>query len=226
MQDLSASELLGNPDYPAISYGGYRGVSRSEQPTLDQLKEDMRILHAMGIRFLRTYNVQLPHASNVVKAIAELKQADPTFEMYVMLGAWIDCAGAWTGAPNHAEQDYEANEAEIGRAVALAQAHPDIVKVLAVGNEAMVHWAASYFVAPGVILHWVNHLQDLKPKATCPATCGSPAPTTSPRGAAAVPNTTTPTSTASSKRRGLRVHAHLPLPRHALQPDVLEGRRI
>ena len=38
MQDLSASELLGNPDYPAISYGGYRGVSRSEQPTLAQLK--------------------------------------------------------------------------------------------------------------------------------------------------------------------------------------------
>ena len=105
MKHLSAAELLGNPDFPAISYGGYRETSRAEQPTLDQLKEDMRILHAMGIRFLRTYNVQLPHASNVVQAIAELKQDDPTFEMYVMLGAWIDCVGAWTGAPNHAEQD-------------------------------------------------------------------------------------------------------------------------
>ena len=80
---------------------------------MDQLKEDMRLLHAMGIRFLRTYNVQLPHASNVVKAIAELKESDPAFEMYVMLGAWIDCEGAWTNAPNHAEQDFEANEAEI-----------------------------------------------------------------------------------------------------------------
>ena len=97
MKHLSAAELLGNPDFPAISYGGYRETSRAEQPTLDQLKEDMRILHAMGIRFLRTYNVQLPHASNVVQAIAELKQDDPTFEMYVMLGAWIDCVGAWTG---------------------------------------------------------------------------------------------------------------------------------
>ena len=66
---------------------------------MDQLKEDMRILHAMGIRFLRTYNVQLPHASNVVKAISELKQADPAFEMYVMLGAWVDCEGAWTDVP-------------------------------------------------------------------------------------------------------------------------------
>ncbi|HAY55849.1 MAG TPA: glycosyl hydrolase family 17 [Flavobacteriales bacterium] len=168
MQDLSASELLGNPDYPAISYGGYRGVSRSEQPTLAQLKEDMRILHAMGIRFLRTYNVQLPHASNVVKAISELKQTDPDFEMYVMLGAWIDCEGAWTGAPNHAVQDFEANGEEIQRAVALTQQFPDIVKVIAVGNEAMVHWAASYFVAPEVILHWVHHLQGLKAEGALP----------------------------------------------------------
>lgn len=168
MNDKSAAELLGNPEYPAISYGGYRGVSRSEQPTLDQLKEDMRILHAMGIRFIRTYNVQLPHAANVVKAIRELKEEDPAFEMYVMLGAWIDCAGAWTDSPNHAEQDFEANQEEIERAAALAQDYPDIVKVIAVGNEAMVHWAASYFVAPKVILHWVNHLQTLKAEGTLP----------------------------------------------------------
>ena len=169
MHDKPASELLGNPDYPAISYGGYRGRSRSEQPTLAQLKEDMRLLHAMGIRFLRTYNVQLPHAGNVVKAIHELKQEAPGFEMYVMLGAWIDCEGAWTDAPNHAEQDVEGNRTEIERAVALARQYPDIVKVIAVGNEAMVHWAASYFVAPGVILQWVNHLQELKSDGTLPA---------------------------------------------------------
>ena len=86
-----------------------------------------------------------------------------------MLGAWIDCAGAWTGSPNHAEQDLEGNRAEIDRAVALAQQYPDIIKVIAVGNEAMVHWAASYFVAPSVILQWVNHLQDLKSQGTLPA---------------------------------------------------------
>ncbi len=169
MQHTSASELLGNPDYPAICYGGYRGLSRSEQPTLPQLKEDMRILHQMGIRFVRTYNVQLPHAANMVKAIDELKQEAPEFEMYVMLGAWMDCAGAWTDAPNHAEQNMEANQAEIDRAVALAQQFPDIVKVIAVGNEAMVHWAASYFVAPKVILQWVNHLQGLKASGALPA---------------------------------------------------------
>ena len=167
--DRTAADLLGNPSFPAISYGGYRGLSRSEQPTLDQLKEDMKILHAMGIRFLRTYNVQLPHAGNVVQAIHELKEEDNNFEMYVMLGAWIDCAGAWTDAPDHSLEDAEANAQEIERAVALAAKFPDIVKVIAVGNEAMVHWAASYFVAPSVILRWVNHLQGLKANGTLPS---------------------------------------------------------
>jgi exo-beta-1,3-glucanase (GH17 family) len=162
MSSKKAKELLGNPDYSAISYGGYRGLSRSEQPSIAQLKEDLRIMHAMGIRILRTYNVQLPHASNVLKAIAALKQEDGEFEMYVMLGAWIDCKGAWTATPDHQSGDFEANRAEVNRAVTLAQTYPEIVKIIAVGNEAMVHWAASYFVEPKVILHWVNHLQTLK----------------------------------------------------------------
>ncbi|WP_142784516.1 glycosyl hydrolase family 17 protein [Changchengzhania lutea] len=159
---ITAAEILGNPDYLAISYGGYRQISRDSQPTIPQLKEDMKILSAMGIKILRTYNVQLQHAPNLLKAISALKKEDPSFEMYVMLGAWIDCQNAWTGLePNH-EVESEQNAGEIDRAVALAKAYPDIVKVIAVGNEAMVRWATSYFVRPNVILKWVNHLQDLK----------------------------------------------------------------
>jgi len=159
---LNAKDILGNPKYLAISYGGYRGISRDIQPTIEELKEDMRILYAMGIRILRTYNVQLPQAANVLKAIDELKKEDASFEMYVMLGAWIDCQNAWTGIePNH-NIESAGNEAEIKRAVVLAQKYPDIVKIIAVGNEAMVKWATSYYVQPGVILKWVNYLQDLK----------------------------------------------------------------
>ena len=158
----TASEILGNPDYLAISYGGYRQNTRDVQPTIKELKEDMKILSAMGIRILRTYNVQLQQAPNLLKAISELKAEDPNFEMYVMLGAWIDCENAWTELePNH-DVESEANAAEIQRAVDLAIKYPDIVKIIAVGNEAMVKWATSYFVQPSVILKWVNHLQDLK----------------------------------------------------------------
>lgn len=160
----TAAEILGNADFQAISYGGYRGKARTEQPTVAMLKEDMRLLHAMGIRILRTYNVQLDHASNVLVAIDEIKKEDPDFEMYVMLGAWIDCLNAWTELPPDHNVESPDNAAEIDRAVQLANKYPDIVKVIAVGNEAMVKWAASYYVQPNVILKWVNYLQDLKTK--------------------------------------------------------------
>lgn len=159
---ITAADILGNPDYLAISYGGYRQKSRDSQPSVPQLKEDMKILSAQGIKVLRTYNVQLPHAPNLLKAISELKKENPSFEMYVMLGAWIDCQNAWTDLPLNHEIESVENAAEIDRAVALANTYPDIIKVIAVGNEAMVRWATSYFVRPNVILKWVNHLQGLK----------------------------------------------------------------
>jgi len=166
---MTASTILSNPEYLAISYGGYRGASREEQPTLNQLKDDIKILAAMGIKILRTYNLQLPHATNVVIAIDQLKKEQPGFEMYVMLGAWIDCKNAWTGIePDHTLES-EQNAAEIDRAAALAAKYPDIVKIIAVGNEAMVTWATSYYVQPAVILKWVNHLQNLKKKGDLPS---------------------------------------------------------
>ena len=152
-----------------MSYGGYRGKTRDIQPTIEQLKEDMKILSAMGVGIVRTYNLQLAQASNLLKAITELKKEDSSFEMYLMLGAWIDCEGAWTtDKPNHDKGDVKKNTIEIAKAVKLANEYPDIVKVIAVGNEAMVKWAASYFVQPGVILKWVNHLQDLKTAGKLP----------------------------------------------------------
>ena len=165
-KEMTAAEILGNRDYLAISFGSYRGKSREIQPTISELKDDLKLMYAMGVRILRTYNVQseLPHASNILKAISQLKKEDPGFEMYVMLGAWIDCLHAWTNKePNHDEES-DQNEKEIARAVELANKYPTIIKVISVGNEAMVKWATSYYVQPNVILKYVNHLQGLKKK--------------------------------------------------------------
>lgn len=160
---VTAKDILGNPDYLAISYGGYREKTRDIVPGVDELKDDMKILSAMGIKIIRTYNTQkFAHTANLLKAIRQLKDENPGFEMYVMLGAWIDCKDAWTPSPDHSEGDVEGNTAEIEAAVRFANAYPDIVKIIAVGNEAMVHWATTYFVAPKVILKWVNYLQGLK----------------------------------------------------------------
>jgi len=165
----TAEEILGDPAYQAISFGAYRETTRDIQPTLPQLRDDVRLLHAMGIRILRTYNVYYDEASNLLKVIRKLKDEDPEFEMYLMLGAWIDCKNAWTDEPERIrDEESEENAGEIARAVALAQQYPDIVKIIAVGNEAMVHWAWEYYVEPAIILRWVNHLQDLKRQGELP----------------------------------------------------------
>lgn len=168
MKTKTAADILGHPDYPAISYGGYRKTTRDIQPTIAEIKDDMKILHAMGIRIIRTYNVHLPQAANILKAISELKSEHPDFEMYVMLGAWIDCLNAWTEKVVNHNVESPRNEVEVARAVELANQFPDIVKIIAVGNEAMIRWATSYYVQPSIILKWVTHLQSLKEEGKLP----------------------------------------------------------
>jgi exo-beta-1,3-glucanase (GH17 family) len=165
----TAADILGSPDYQAICYGGYRERTRDIQPTIPQIKEDMKILSAMGIRIVRTYNVHLEEAANLLEAIRQMKTDDPGFEMYVMLGAWIDCKNAWTDLPDRIRnEESPRNAVEIKRAVELTQQYPDIVKIIAVGNESMVHWAWDYYVEPAIILKWVKHLQDLKKEGELP----------------------------------------------------------
>ena len=162
----NAKDIIGNNNYPAISYGGYRGKSREVQPSIEDIKEDLQIMFAQGFRVIRTYDLHHPFAENTLKAISELKNSDADFEMYVMLGAWVQCKDAFTDLPIHNEEDLEGNKVEIAEAVRLAQDYQDIVKVIAVGNEAMVHWATSYHLEPKYILKWVKYLQDLKINGT------------------------------------------------------------
>ncbi|OIQ41294.1 MAG: glycosyl hydrolase family 17 [Bacteroidetes bacterium MedPE-SWsnd-G1] len=162
VKDKTAQEILGNPNYLAMSYGGYRHSDHGIEPSIDELKEDMKLLSAIGVGILRTYKLHLPHASNLVKAIEQLKKEDPSFEMYVMLGIWIDCKNAWTDQPLNHNEESPRNAVEVSKAVELANSYPDIIKVLAVGNEAMVKWQSGYYVEPWIILKWVKHLQSLK----------------------------------------------------------------
>jgi exo-beta-1,3-glucanase (GH17 family) len=161
---MTPEQLLGNKKYQAICYGGYRNNSRSVEPTVAQIKEDLLILSAMGIKLIRTYNVHHLEIVHLLEAIAELKKEDSQFEMYVMLGAWIDCKNAWTNLQPIHDQD----AIEIAQAVKLTNQYPDIIKIIAVGNEAMVKWATSYYVTPEIILKWVTYLQQLKAEQKLP----------------------------------------------------------
>ena len=160
--NMTAQHLLGNVNYQAICYGGYRTQTREVEPTIAEIKDDLKLLAAIRIKVIRTYNVHYKQTENLLQAITQLKKEDSNFEMYVMLGAWIDCKNAWTDKTHIRNEDSERNSKEITEAVRLANAYPDIVKIISVGNEAMVKWAWAYYVDPSVILKWVNYLQDLK----------------------------------------------------------------
>ncbi len=160
----SAEELLGKAEYRAMSYSGWRTERRAEElcPTVAEIGEDLLLMEAMGVRLIRTYNTrQYPQAERILAAIRELKEADGDFEMYVMLGAWIRCEGARTPEANHTRGDVELNSREITRAIELAEEFPDIVKIIAVGNEAMVTWQPHH-VVPAVIHKWVKVLQEAR----------------------------------------------------------------
>lgn len=167
-REMTAEKLLGNPKYQGICYGGYRTNSRDIEPNVSEVKEDLKILAAIDIKIIRTYNLHREEIVNVLKAITELKKENPKFEMYVMLGVWIDCKNAWTEmAPIHNEES-QRNTIEIQKAVELSNQYPEIIKIISVGNEAMVKWATSYYVTPAIILKWVNHLQELKKSEQLP----------------------------------------------------------
>lgn len=165
---ITAANILGNPKYQAICYGGYRNCIRQIVPTVAEIKDDLKILEAMNIKVLRTYNVHHKEIHHLLEAITELKKEKSSFEMYVMLGAWIDCKNAWTSNPPIHTEESERNSVEIDEAVKLANKYSSIIKIIAVGNEAMVHWASSYYVTPNIILKWVNHLQLLKKQSKLP----------------------------------------------------------
>lgn len=170
-RSVLVEKFLGSNAYPAMSYSGWRTTERTPDkcPTVEEIQEDMQILSAMEIKLIRTYNTQLfPQTARTLEAIRQLKTADPNFEMVVMLGAWIQCDGAYGPNPDHRREDEESNRREIETAVRMAAEYPDIVKIIAVGNEAMVTWQM-HFVPASAILRWVNHLRNARDAGKIPA---------------------------------------------------------
>lgn len=167
---LSVS-ILGNPDYLGMSYSGWRTTERSAElcPSVSEIKEDLLIMNALGVRFIRTYNTQLfPQTERMLQAIAELQAEQSDFDMYVMLGAWIQSKGAYTATGGRPDiGDDEQNSREIERAIELTQAYPEIIKVIAVGNEAMVTWQPHH-VEPEIIHKWVKSLREARENGQLP----------------------------------------------------------
>ena len=148
--------MLKLPTGRAICYSGYRHDQSPDSrtyPTLEEIREDLLILQPHW-PLLRLYDCST-HAERVLEVIRR-----DGLPFQVMLGAYIGaemnnfgCPWGATYTEEQLEASVAANEAEVGRLIALANAHPDIVFSVAVGNEATVDWTDHFVPVPRMIEH-------------------------------------------------------------------------
>lgn len=112
----------------AVAYSGYRGADRSTVPSAAEVLEDLQLLAQGNFRLIRVFGSADEDTKVILKTIA-----DNHLDIKVQLGVWISGPKATQDA---------ANQAEIARGIALANAYPDIVLAVSVGNETMVDWSA------------------------------------------------------------------------------------
>ena len=115
----------------------------ASNPTAEHILEDLRlIIDRTPSRLIRVYDAG-PNAETLLRVID-----DNDLPVRVLLGAWLaaelsnpNCP--WMPEPYPDEvlaANKQRNAEEIDRAVRLANAYPDIVAAVAVGNEALVDW--------------------------------------------------------------------------------------
>lgn len=117
----------------AVAYGGYRTAagpgSAAGAPTGDQVLQDLRLLIDGGFKLIRMFGSGDADTKLVLDTIKNNK-----LDMKMQLGIWI-------AAPKAANE--AANQAEIARGIALANAYPDIILAVSVGNEQMIDWGGN-----------------------------------------------------------------------------------
>lgn len=145
----------------AICYSGFRDGQSPDAgvfPTKDEIASDLRILQS-DWDALRLYACDV-HAERVLEVIEE--QALP---FTVMLGAYISAEVSNPHCPWGGEHDDDTllankcrNQAEMERAIALANRYANIVDVVSAGNEATVEWT-DHLVSPEAVTAYVAYLQ-------------------------------------------------------------------
>ena len=166
---IKYSDALSIPKASAICYSGFRkGQSPGDKyPSYAQVKEDL-ILVEKHWKYIRLYSCDA-HSKTVLEVIK-----NENFPLKVMLGAYIiaeennkNCpwgGGVYTAAK--LKKNKEKNKAEIKRLIAFANAFPDIIFSLSVGNEACVDWTDHMVPVSSVI----DYVKEVKINAKQPVT--------------------------------------------------------
>ena len=134
----------------AVSYSPFRSANRdTEIITPDRVLQDLQLLSDGGFTLIRLFDSSDRVAKLVLQTIVS-----NNLNMKVMLGVWI------------ASGQDAANNAEIARAVALANTYRGTVLALSVGNETMVSWSFNK-VTPADM---VKYIKSVRSQVTQPVT--------------------------------------------------------
>ncbi len=131
----------------ALCYSGFREGQQPGGifPAYDEVKEDLLILHKHW-KYLRLYDCD-QHAETVLKIIRNEK-----LDFKVMLGAFIEAEmnnfncpwGGGVYSEKQLKKNLIKNRKQIEKLIEWANAYPDIIFSLSVGNEACVDWTDHY----------------------------------------------------------------------------------
>lgn len=136
----------------AVAYSPYRTSNRdSETITKDMIAQDLVLLGKAGIGLIRLFDSSDAVAKKVLEVIVE-----QNLSMKVMLGLWMSSG-------NSAET---ANQQEITRGIALANAYKAQVLAVSVGNETLVSWSGQKQSAANLL----RYIQQVRNAVTQPVT--------------------------------------------------------
>ena len=140
----------------AVSYSPYRSTStdgtnfQNELVTPANVLQDLRLLQDGGFTLIRLFN----SSDAMAKVILETIKTN-NLDIKVMLGVWIQSGNSAA-----------INDAEIARAVALANNYKSTVIALSVGNETMVNW--SFNAVP--VADMVKYINAVRSQVSQPVT--------------------------------------------------------
>jgi exo-beta-1,3-glucanase (GH17 family) len=139
----------GEPVISGVSYGPFRAGQRpgGPDPTDAQILEDLQIVQK-DWGMIRVYSSRGPTEA-ILRTIR-----DESIPLVVMVGAWI------------APDDPEANAAEVAEAIRLANAYPEQVVAVSVGNESQVYWSG-HRCPPELVL---GHIREVRAAVEQPVT--------------------------------------------------------
>lgn len=144
----------------AVSYSPFRSKKReTETVTVAMIKQDLDLLVLGDFRLIRLFDSSDMVARQTLQVIRDNK-----LDIKVMLGAYVNSDKYVPAASKHGIA--ADNEAELARAVALANEFRSIVLAVSVGNETMVSWSF-HPISPVVI---AGYLRKVRSQITQPIT--------------------------------------------------------